>query len=776
LFVSGATNALGLGETLKQMPNAQEKFPKIKETQEENGQDRNNLDISVPLQVVQRQWPTIAACLIVSLGVALAYFVAAPSRYTATAKVMIDTRKDQFLRHDDSANEPMIDSGVVDSQVEILKSDKIALDVVRHFKLMSDPTFMEAGVLSFRAIVNLIGGVLSKNAGQSPASIEAELEQTAVEIFSDNIVVKRQLQSYVIEVDYTALTPDLAMQIANAISDLYIIGELDAAYQSTRHGTEWLDDRLKELRDQANAADHAVQAFKTTNEMVDTSRGLMSEDELSEMNGQLITARAATSEAKARLERILQIKSDSPDATVADATVADAMQNNVITRLRAQYLDLSAKEADWSSRYGARHIAVVNLRNQMAELKRSIFSELQRIAETYKSDYEIAKARESSLERSLQARVSQAGETSRAQVQLRDLESSAQSYRNLYDTFLQKFESATQQKSFPITNARVIAPAVLPHKRSSPKLLLLLGGGAVFGLAIGGGAAVIREHSNNKFRTPDDVEELSGLKYLGVLPAISPVKKNQRLPEQTCKPRDFDCTQPHLAWYAGHAPFSRFTETLRNVKVTIDTVAISRKITTIGIVSSLPNEGKTTFISNVALLFAQNGHRTLLIDGDLRKPSLTRKIMPHAIEGLAEVLSSKRTLSDVIAQAKTERNLNFLPTAGHTRIINSAELLSSSAMGRLLGQAEQVYDYIFIDFAPMLNVVDAKAAAHLIDCFILLIEWNKYSRIVVKEGIFSANLVHERLIGAVLNRADEWTLRRIENYKGRYFQSYYNKG
>jgi succinoglycan biosynthesis transport protein ExoP len=171
-----------------------------------------------------------------------------------------------------------------------------------------------------------------------------------------------------------------------------------------------------------------LQNYKSTNNIVDTGRGLLNQQQLSDLNTQLISARTEIAEAKARLGRIRQIGSDG----IPDATVTDALNNSVITRLRAQYLDLAARVADLASRLGQGHITVVRLHEQMDELRKSIRGEEQRIADAYASDYEIAKAREKSLTDSMYQLVGEAGASSQAQVMMRDLESSADTYRNLY--------------------------------------------------------------------------------------------------------------------------------------------------------------------------------------------------------------------------------------------------------------------------------------------------------------------------------------------------------
>ena len=188
----------------------------------------------------------------------------------------------------------------------------------------------------------------------------------------------------------------------------------------------------------------------------------MNEKQLGDMSGQLATARSHAGDLQARLNRIETVRQsyrqDQP-TSATDETVSEAMSNAIITRLQTQYLDLMNRAADWSVRYGKDHIAVVNLRNQIRDIRKSIYDELGRIEETFKSEYEIAKKRQDELEKGLASLISQSQETNQAQVTLFSLDATAKSYRKLYDTFLQQHTETVQQQSYPISEARALSPA-----------------------------------------------------------------------------------------------------------------------------------------------------------------------------------------------------------------------------------------------------------------------------------------------------------------------------
>lgn len=586
--------------------------------------------------VLRRQWPIIAACVGASLALVIVYLATAQPMYTANARIMMDTRQAQVLDKDSNTSSALIDTGYVDSQVEIINSDDLILSVVRRLKLTEDPEFngSSPGLLSL-----IIGKVTSLFGSREPASQE-RIEHAVVEQIQKNLRTERVLATYVLSLSYRSRSPDKAAKIANAVANAYLVGALEAKYQSTKRATEWLQQRSLELSEQATASDRAVQTFKAEHNIVGTSRGLMSEQQLSDLNTQLVQARAATAEAKARLDRIDAIS----DQDLAQPTVTDALNNSVITRLRAQYLDLQAQYSDWSRRYGKQHLAAVNLANKMEELRKNIADELRRIGDAYRSDYEIAKSREASLEKNVKELVAQAGHTGQAEVKLRDLESAADTYRNLYNNFLEKLQSATQNQSFPLSEARLISTAAKPDRKSSPRTVLALVGGLVGGLCLGFGVAFARELLSDVLRTPGEVEDELGVKCLGVLPDIRSSTK--------AGPSD-------LSRYVVDHPFSRFAETLRNIKVSIDVARLTREIKVIGIVSSLPKEGKTTVAANFAQLVALTGHRTVLIDGDLHTRSLTRELAPNAKSGLVEALNDPASLGYHVQRSK-ETGLDFL--------------------------------------------------------------------------------------------------------------------
>jgi succinoglycan biosynthesis transport protein ExoP len=497
----------------------------------------------------------------------------------------------------------------------------------------------------------------------------------------------------------------------------------------------------------------------------------MNEQQLSELNSQLVLAQARTAEAQARLDRAQEIiKSEIPDATVTDT-----LKNDVITKLRQQYLDLKAKEADWSIRYGKNHLAAVSLRNQMYQIRQSILDELGRIAETYKSDYEIAKQREQALREGLSQAVTNSQTTNQAQVALHDLESSAQSYKALYDNFLQRYMESVQQQTFPITEARVITAASPPFQKSSPKALLILSMCTFIGLVMGMGVGRLRDLLDRVFRTSAQIEEILQAPCISIVPvldqsrvsAASPAKK----PDLQIVGERIICRRDGLFWQVVDAPFSRSAEAVRAIKVAIDLNKGRKSNKVIGITSALPNEGKSTIAAALAQVMAQGGARVLLIDADLRNPSLTRRLTPEASTGLFELIEGRASIDD-LTWTEPNTSMRFLPAVMRARVAHTHEILSSDETTAAIDRLRAAFDYVVLDLSPLAPVVDVRALTHLVDSFVFVVEWGRTKIETVEHALSDARGVYDNLVGVVLNKANISVLSRYESYRGNY---YYNK-
>ncbi|MCK1269279.1 MULTISPECIES: polysaccharide biosynthesis tyrosine autokinase [unclassified Bradyrhizobium] len=715
------------------------------------------------LDIIRRQFPTIIAIVSACVILALLYLFTAAPLFTSTAAMVIDTRKVQLFQQQSVLGDIAVDSATIETQVEILKSENISLAVIRDLHLTEDPEFTGSGA----GLVGAIAGSISSLFSSGQASSEFELTRKALERFASNRTIKRLGLTYVMEIGFTSRDPQKAAHVANAIADAYIVDQLEAKYQATRRASVWLQDRIKELRTQASAAQKSVVDFKIANNIVDSGGRLMNEQQLAEVNSQLVMAHAGTAEAKARMDRINDILKQE----IPDASVADALKNETIVKLRGQYVDMASKESIWAMKYGSDHLAAVNLRRQMAEIKKNIIDELRRIQESYKSDYDIAMTREEAIKSSLANVVSESQLTSQAQIQLRELDSTAQSYQAMYDNFLQRYMESVQQQSFPITEARVISAATTPLIKSAPKSLIILGAALLGGMMIGFGTAMARELSDKVFRTTGQVEEQLGANCIAILPALGPQPSAPTVPSKLGRQKRNP--GPDFLRYVVDNPLSRFSEAVRSLKVAVDLNSIVRENRVLAVTSTLPNEGKSTLSTNLAQLIAHGGARVILIDADLRNPSLSRALLPDAQAGVVDVVAQRSNLEDVV-MIDPQTKLAILPAGNTSKLLHTNEVLASKAMRDLIALLRTKYDYIVLDMPPMAPVVDVRVTSNYVDSYLFVVEWGKTKIDVVKHNLRNAPEIQDKLLGIVLNKADTKLLARYESYHGRYYyQKYY---
>ncbi len=719
------------------------------------------------VSIIRRQSLIFLVVIPCAIALGLLYLFTTQPRYTAVAEMLIDTQKVPAFHQQQMVGEAPIDNLAVATQVEVLTSENVSLTVIRNLKLTEDPEFAGSHASFIGAIFNLISGTFDSGAGPS----ESSLQNQALDAFEARRKVTRVPLTFAMEISFWSFDPGKAAQIANAISDAYIVDLLEAKYQSTRRASAWLQDRLKSLRAEALADSQAVVDFKQKNNIVESAGKLMNEQQVSEVNTQLILAHAATAEAKARLDRINQVMSQD----IPDAFVADALKSEVVIKLRQQFLELAARESMWSKRYGADHMAAISLRSQMLEIRRNIADEMHKIAESYKSDYEIALTRETSIRNSLDNAVAESRLTNNAQVQLRELDSKAQTSRTMYDNFLQRYMEAVQQQSFPISDARLISPATPPQNKSHPKASFALSLSTIAGIMVAFAAAYLREASNRVFRTGaqvQDVLQVSCIAMLPVLKQLSPAAAadGQEDIAALAKARRIRRTD-NLLTYVVDEPFSQFTELLRSLKVVADLNGGVQANRVIGVTSTLPKEGKSTIAANFAAMIAHGGSRVILVDADLRNPSLSQIFSPDNSAGLVEVAGGQAALGDAL-WTDPGSGLTFLPAGPQSaKVLYPNEILASAAIKTLIDKLRNAFDYVIVDLAPLAPVVDTRTTTSFIDSYVYVIEWGQTKFDVVKHCLSNAPEVYDRLLGVVLNKVNMSILQRFEPYRTSYYYS-----
>jgi succinoglycan biosynthesis transport protein ExoP len=710
------------------------------------------LDIEAILAAARRQWRIVAFSLVFFLFCGAGYLMTATPQYSASASLLIDSNNQKLTDQLSAITGVLTDDSAVLSQVELVRSEKILTAVIEAQHLTQLAYFrspprsllsrlLGAGLGAVREALHLDG------ATAEPEQSEEDLQDTIRDALAQNLAVERVGRSNVLTLTYTSPNPAMSAQIVKAFADVYLNDQLDARFEATRRAGDWLQDRINELRTKSLTSDLAVQKFKTDNGLLTANGQFINEQKLSQYNTQLLAAQAETTNAEAKLERIeAVILSGRPDAATADT-----VDSPLITKLREQYLLASRKESEIRNRLGENHLQAIRLRTQMGEYRRSILEELTQIKESYKSDYLVASAKQKALEAKVASASTATSSANDSQVQLRELQREADTYRTLYQQFMGRYQEAVQQQTFPVTDARIISRPSIPKKPSAPKktvvmaMFVVLGIG--FGIVIGG----IREFRDRFFRNGSQVRDMLGVPFIGALEEINLKKARVSAPPYTGG-KLIRQTEGKTRYAITH-PLSAFAETLRSAKIAIDVAVGDKTPKIIGVVSALADEGKSTLSVNLAQLLAKQNARVLLIDADIRKPGATNQLAPRAERGILDALENPASVHTAYVH-DAETGLSFLPAIVKQRIPHSADLLSGAQMDQLIQEFTGNFDYVIIDLPPLDVVVDARAIASKLDTFILAIAWGRTLHNTVRRTLSLNPAVASICCGAILTRVD----------------------
>jgi succinoglycan biosynthesis transport protein ExoP len=737
-----------------------------------------------------RRWRVIALCAFLGLVLGVFYLIFTPPEYTAVTDVLIDDSMAKYAQEADSPVPPpsQVDALVL-SEVEIMKSERLARTVATAEKLDRNQAFLypPQSPLDWakETVSGAIRAILPKPPGGEGSVQDARMRR-AVELLQSGLDVNRVGRSYAIELSYRASDRNLAGEIARAYAKAYLSDQLDANFDATERASIWLQGRIADLRSRSQAAALEAERYRAAHGLTLASGELVSDQQLSDLNKQLVLAQADTANALARYNQFKAIVDSGPDNAVKNATVPSEKNisntnNAIINELKARYLDITKREQQVAAQFGEDHPQAVALRGQQEALAKQIYQELQQLTESYRNEYEVAKAREDSLRQGVGRMASRSTEDDQSMVHLRELEQKADALAALYKDFLSRHEQASQQSSFPIAKARVISEAMDPISASSPRKALVLGLSLVLGLFAGGGIGGLQEFRERFFRTGEDVRDALDLDFFGYLPEVR-AERHDRAPAMSDGgPDTGDLDLPPILRVATEAPSSSFAETLRGAKLGVDIVLQGKGCKVISFLSVLPREGKTTVAANFAELCAASGARTLLVDGDLRNPGLTRGLAIEPGAGLVEAIIGEERWQNVARLSRGTR-LSVIPTVLRGRLSHTSELLSGAGMRNILNAARNSYNYIIVDLPPFGPVVDAKAFEPFVDAFVLVTEWGATPRRLVRAALASEPRIAAKVLGVVLNRTDMKKLGRYggygssERYLDRYSAYYVEPG
>jgi polysaccharide biosynthesis transport protein len=732
--------------------------------------------IAYSLGIVRRQAFVVFAFALLGATLGGIFFLQASPKYTATATLLVDTRKIELIQQPTVYNETSMQSiGEMESQVELLKSDEVALRVIRKLNLSEDPRFIGGENGSF--VRSLLHRIAPSYFVDPPALSEDERQSLALGLFAKNLSVARIGVTYAIEIEFESRHPDLAAKVANAVADAYIDLQRTTEYDAVRRASDWLEQRIPELRAKSEDAQKAVVDYKHEHNIVETGSGRLIDDQrLTEMNDKLNTAHDETLKAKARFDQFSEIKGTEVPSAAASESNAHTAVSDLLDKLRGQYFDIDSKEAESSAKFGPNNPAIISLRNQKIELRSEITEEIQRLKDSSESDYATAELRESTLKKEFDAAVTQNQQANQAQVRLRELEASAQAYQDLYNTFITRYNASLQQAASPIAEASIITPATPLIKRDYKKTYQMAALFPIGALVLGFGVALLREVLGGRvFLTSKSVQSRLRIGCIGLLPKLEKGRQRPRRrakhPPSPIAPRTLVRGDYEVSWTVVDYPLTRFSEGVRSIMLAIDLETKSTSNRVFGLTSATPNEGKSTVALAIGQLFARNGASVIVVDCDLRNPSLTRSLTPNATSGIIELADGRASLENVVWKDPSTR-MAFIPAIPHAGPPDPPSILASAKMKELFSELRKQYDFVLVDLSPIAPVIDVCATTEFVDAYVLVIEWGRTTVDVVQHALRAALIPSGSMLGAVLNKADIKTLKTYDPYlTGYYFQN-----
>ena len=733
----------------------------------------SSIDVREIARILRRHLKLIAAIAAGLVALALAFVAVVTPLYSATSTVLIDPRRASVV--DNSNPNPVLsnfgtDDASIESQVSLIQSLAVMQRVVDGLKLKDDPEFSPPPDL-----LDWVRSLFSPS-GAPGTSADDRSRARAIDTLQKRLKILRQKSTFLVDITASARDRNKAAAVANAVAQAYFLEQVRSKYDATKIAAGWLNQQLAELKSRVIASDKAVQDFRSANNLFVAQGVAINDQQMGDLNTKLVEARTEAAEARAKFEQVARLAKSGGDS----GSVTEALGSDTIARLRGQYAELAKTDADLSTKFGSLHPQLATVRAQLRETKRLISEEIQRILEARRHTYEVAAAREESLQKSLGDLTNISTDSGPAQVRLRELQREAEANRTLYEAFLARYKEASAQETLEMPESRVVTQAEAPISPSFPKVPLTLGLALLIGLALGCLSALIADYLDRRIKTHEQAKA-SGLPSIAALPDISArelatLSKQGRVDLERYDPRTTRLLpaglQPPLLRYAVTQPLSQFAEAVRSIRFELQHVARTRTTQVVSVTSAVGGEGKSTLAANLALSLAAVGVKTLLVEGDMRNPQLSRSLCPGVRSGLVEVALADMPLHKAIL-IDPDSKLAFLPAPLPKDVALLTEFASSEGMSAVLKELRNHFDVIVVDSPPLLPLIDGRVLAELADSVILAVGWDRTPQELLLKAVELLAPVYDRVIGTVLTRVDLGRFKFYEPYESNAYGSSY---
>ncbi len=714
---------------------------------ENNAAPDEVIDLRKYFMVINRsKWRILLLAILVS---ALTIFVVLNMKqiYSSKATLLIESQQAKAVKIDEVYGINSAQQEYYLTQFEILKSRTIAESVIDRLQLASHPEFVgQPGLLDdLRSLLPFLTAGTQQISAEGQAARDREkLVQAFIERLSIEPVRKTQLVSIVFE----AQDPKLAAEVANAIGEAYIDGQLAAKMGITQKASSWLGGRLGELRLKLDQSEQSLQEFRLREGLVDVAgvRSLGSQ-ELERLGEQITQARSK----KAQIDSFVRVvKQYGIDQIEKLETLPEITAHPGVQSVKMEAVSAERKVSELSKIYGPKHPKLLAAKSELASVQDNLREQIRKLLSGITNEADTLSQSLSALESEMQRAKGQYQDLSGKEAEYQRLQREVETNRQLFDTFMARQKETEVTGDFNSAVARFTdraMPAVDPIKPKR-KLIVIL----AFVAAIGFGiiVAFVMESLNDTIKTTQEVEAVLQQRALGVVPKIAGKQQLVTLN------RTFFSTDARL-----------FSESIRSIRTSLSLLGLDRPIQVLAVTSSIPEEGKSTVSSNLSFACRQL-ETVLLIDADMRKPTIAKRFgLPAFQPGLANYLAETETLDDCIVHDE-QSGIDIMPAG--TIPLNPLELLSSPRVAMLLAELRGRYQKIIIDTPPVHAVSDALVLSRLSDAVVMVVKADHTRSGLVQLSLSKLVNAHARVVGVVLNDLD---LKNAERYGSYGYYQYY---
>ncbi|HJT69884.1 MAG TPA: polysaccharide biosynthesis tyrosine autokinase, partial [Terriglobales bacterium] len=649
----------------------------------------------------------------------------------------------------------------LDTEVRILRSDLLALQVVRQLDLDHLREFGGTGKPS--TSLELTTDALQPDSPRANAVLGA---------FKSNLRVMLEPNTRIIDIHYKSPNKELAARVVNTLASTYIEQNFKTRFESTMQASDWLSRQLVDLQMKVETSQEKLVKYQKDHQIlgIDDKQNITT-DKLDELNKELTAAESERMQKESVYRLAEAGDSESAAAVAAGAAQSKTSENSsvLLERLQEQKSEVKIQIAQLSTQFGPAYPKLAQLNNQIKELDAQIQAEMKKVAGRLRGDYLAALQRENMLSTALEQQKQQQNKLNESAIEYSFLKRDFETNRTLYEGLLQKLKEAGVTAGLRSNNIRQVDIARTPVIPSEPNIPRNLGFGFVLGLTSGIGLAFLLEGIDNTVRTPEQAQAISTLPSLGMIPLGS---RNNL--ESSSRSLTVASSKEVVELITQSRPQSQMSEAYRALRTSLLLTSVGAPPKLILITSALPQEGKTTTSINTATVLAQKGTRVLLIDADLRRPSIHKTLGLGPRIGLSNVLTGGATVQEATFRSPILPNLFILPAG--TPPPNPAELLASSQMAEILTLLRDQYDHIVMDTPPTLSVTDAVVLSPCADAVVLVIRCGQTTKPALRRSREILSQVNARVSGVLLNAVDLTSpdYYYYYEYQGKYGHRYYD--